>query len=227
VTLNDILTTARAYLNDINQPYIWTDDQLVVCVNKVVDVLAERCFLIEDTLTASVCQITVVANTSIYDVDDHIVRISRAKLASSTRDPLTILREGGVEYMDAQYPTWETYNVDTPTALLTRGIGTNKVRLWPPPDANDTVNMTVFRKPLTLLSKSNLAAVPEIQSKFHWRIFNGVLAEAYSFQDKEGEDLAKANKHYLLFEKDIAAINIEQAKETHAEYTATPPGGAV
>jgi hypothetical protein len=150
MTRSEIIDQVRSRLFDTEDPLLWSDADLDEYLNNIVNHLCDECGLIEDATTPSICQISVVADTTTYDIDSRIIRIKRAKLASQTQ-PLNIIRVNCASYMDARYNDWENADSGVPTLLLASGFGNNKVRLYPPRDTTDTLNMIVYRRPLVAL----------------------------------------------------------------------------
>ncbi len=226
MTLNEIITRARRLLDDEETDYLWPNGELTDYANDVIDGLCEECLLIEDSTTAEVCEIAVTTPTAIYTTHSSIVKITRAKLDNED-NPLTIKRTGAIAYMDANHTDWENEAINTPKYLLTTGNGDDKVRLWYPPKADDTLKLTVYRRPITKLNIASMSGVPEIQERYHRRIFNGILAEAYSKQDTDTLDLKKAEQHRMLWLQDIEAIKLYKLRENSAPTMVTPLMGAM
>ena len=293
MTLEELITQYRLKLDDVASPYNWSDEEITGFINDTVDILCEKCFLLEETgiesgaipitFTAATKKITratgsflqngfmeddIIHTTSaanagpftiasvsaleivisealvngsetvsvataistiflkdgipVYASDNRIVRIQEAYI-DPEQDPLVILRETAIPYMNYNHRGWRVADKADPQCLLTRGFGSNKVRPWPTPKADDTLLMTIFRRPRTRLDFTDQAKSPEIPDELHKHMLNYVLHLAYSKHDAETEDLLRAQKHLALFEQqDIPAIRRLQGMKDYAEMTNVP-----
>ncbi|MDP1614170.1 MAG: hypothetical protein Q8L68_00050, partial [Methylococcales bacterium] len=138
-----------------------------------------------------------------------------------------ILRTDCVAVMDATYLGWETADRYTPHTILTEGVGTNKVRIYPPADTADILKLIVFRNQLVPLSVSEPDVSPEIPEKLHKYIDNGVFKRCYLKDDEEVLKIGLAEKYRGLFEKDKDDIRKKLIKRNFSETTATPPYGVL
>lgn len=221
-TLGELVTRWRKILDDDTEPYLWSNDELTNNVNFVINQLCFEIGLIEDSTTSSICEVTVTTPTAIYSVSDRITYISRAKLDSQTQ-PIPIRT---VPWMDVNISDWENADADEPQYLLTEGIGTNKVRIYPPPDANDTLYLTVWRLPLADLDyTTDVNNSPEIHTKYHQYLDNGVYWQAYGKQDADTYDPEKAVYHLGLFDDDKESIKRADIKYRYRDEIVSPAKG--
>ena len=180
-----------------------------------------------DSIYDAVCHIKILADgTFLYSINDRIIRISRAKLANEG-SPLQILRTDCVATMDATYLGWESAAVSTPHTILTEGVGTSKIRIYPPAKTADILKLIVFRNQLVPLNVSEPDASPEIPEKFHKYLDNGVYKRCYSIDDQEILKAGLAEKYRGLFEKDKDDIRKKLIKRNYSDQTATPPLGVL
>lgn len=203
----------------------------IVSVSALEIVVAETVVNASETVNIGTAISTIFLKDGIfmYSSDPRIVRIQEAYVyIDLEQEPLTILRDTSISYMNYNNTGWRTADEDDPQYLLTKGHGANKVRPWPTPDADNTLFMTVFRRPRTKLDDSDQTKIPEISEEFHKFMFNYALYLAYSKQDAETEDLVRAQKHLLLFEnKDIPEIRRMQGMKDYAEMTNVPRAGTL
>lgn len=141
-TLQQIFDDFRERADDTGTPPLWTNAVLARYANEAQLEAARRARLIEDRETAAVCEIAVTSGTSVYDVDDRIIRLRRAKLASQDWR----LQKMDVRVLDRMLPSWESLEAAPPEGWIPWGSG--QVKLVPPPNANDTLALWVVREPL-------------------------------------------------------------------------------
>lgn len=197
-TLADLVARWRLFLDDSVETYLWSNAELTAYANAIIDELCLEIPLIEDSTTAAICQVAVTTPTATYSIDPRIVFVQRAKLGSQTQP----LPTRTVAWMDANIADWENATAADPIYLIAQGLGTNTVRLYPPPDANDTLYLTVTRKPLSDLSWSTPTAAPEIPTRLHALLDNGVYFMAYNKQDADTYSPKKAAYHERLWLQD-------------------------
>lgn len=210
----------RSFLNDTVAPYSWSDAELVEYGNRVVEELCTECFLIEDRSTVDdgtnpVCQITLVQDQIYYDVSDKVIAIIKAKVSSQTA-PMALK---DLEWMEDNMGDWEGQDSGIPRVVMIHGVGTSKVAVYPAADsdiAGDTVNMTVYRLPITEMSSALTTGSPEIPQKFQRYMDNGVYMYAYRKHDEDTENgLAQAHMGYFAADKEKIKWEIIREKSIH------------
>lgn len=222
LTLRDLVTRARHLLDDlpgdVADPCAWEEDdtgllwsnaQLVYWCNEAEQEFARR-RPIEDEDTAAICQISVVASTATYTLDPRILYVDRAKLAAEDRQ----LEKTSSLELDEWKLDWEDLEA-TPTHYVEDRTG-HKLRLYPTPDAADTLNLVVGRLPLTdMLWTQRYTVNPEIQAHHHMELLDWVAHRAYLKRDSETYDPAKSATHLGLFESRVGprpSAALEQAR---------------
>lgn len=218
-TLAALVSRWRSRLDDTAEPYLFSNQELTDYGNTAINEVCREIPAIEDGTTAATCQIAVVVGSEILSLSDRVVWIRRAKLSSQTK-PLTLVPQ---EFMDSAYNDWEDADNGSPQYLIIDGVGTNKVRLYPPSDAVDTLNLTVTRLPLAdMVYATDSASSPEVPAKYHDMLENGVMAIAYLKQDADTYDAKKADFHYNLWKRDLEKWKRSTDKAKHGEYAVAP-----
>lgn len=183
-------------MDDDNEPHLWPDADAQRYLDDACREAAERAFLIRDTTTTSVCQLAVLANVSTYTLHASILHVERAILASQ-RLPLRLT---STEEMDHEHPGWTALKSSKSTrALIDAEGGAFKLRLYPTPNVADTLNLAVFRVPLTSVSKDDDA--PEFHVRYHERLIDWMERCAYLKSDTETRNEEKslqADKRFTL-----------------------------
>jgi hypothetical protein len=227
VTLRELIEETRRRLDDTDvQAYMWTTDELVDYTNEIIDIFCEDAYIIEDSSTAAVCQISVNgtgigAPVHTYAVHDSIVRIRRAKLASQTSPITNIL---SVEDMDARSMDWENADQATPYVIIDDGVGTDMIRLWPTPNADDTLNLVVYRRllaPLTTPDADMDVEIP-ITTRLHRLLIDGICWKAYEKNDEETEAQQKSEKYRTLHLANIDNAKRRRGRREYVHKTIVP-----
>lgn len=125
MTVEEILAFARGLLGDQRQPYLWSQDELLLYYNHSVDDICRRVKHLRDNSTSSVCQINILSGVHSYSNSSKIVEIISAKL-SSQGSPLTRKSEF---WMDSNVWSWRSV-VGTPSIIIPE-IEKDKFRLYP------------------------------------------------------------------------------------------------
>ncbi len=88
MTLEEIVTQSRYRLNNFTTPYYWGDSELVFYANEAVNIICRDGFILEDSSTASVCQIPLVANQLDYSLSALVLYVRSAQII--TEEVLTL-----------------------------------------------------------------------------------------------------------------------------------------
>lgn len=218
-TLAELVARWRLRLDDNSSPYLWSNQELTDYMNVCINSLCREIPIIEDATTASICQVAVSIGSEILSISDRIVWLKRAKLDSDTR-PLSF---ASVDYMDQNIDDWEDAAGADVQYLITDGVGTDKVRIYPPSLVTDTLRLSVVRLPLAdMVYASDSASVPEIPSKYQDLLDNGVMYYAYLKQDTDTMDMKKADYHLGLWKKNLEEIKRSMVKYAHREHVVAP-----
>lgn len=205
----------RSDLDDTAQPYLWSDDELTEYADDAQKQACRRGRLLVDSTTDAICEIAVVAGTSVYTLDPRVIRINRARLSSESL-PLRFMQ---VRALDAQAPGWEDWE-GTPEYLVP-DWQSGGIRLVPNPTANATLGLTVVRLPLAELNDPDDDF--EIRDEYLRELRHWIVYRAYMKRDSETFKPDKATEALALFEREFGppqpAYAELWAQQYHAEDT--------
>ncbi len=104
----------ESILDDVKKPYLWGDAELIFDLNEALNELCREVWLITDQSTASLTQIKLLSNVGLYALDDRVVNVKSARLASGNQwgKPLTRTTES---WLDQNYSNWRN-RTGTPEA---------------------------------------------------------------------------------------------------------------
>lgn len=182
--LAELLNITRIELDDVAEPYLWSDDELLEYANDAQNEACRRGRLLVDATTPAICQITMVANTAAYTLDPRVIRVNRAKVDGEAV-PLAFCM---TRDLDARFPGWEDWS-ETPR-IIVPDWETNKVRLVGTPDAGGTLNLQVVRLPL--VDMMDIDDEPEIRPEYQRNLRHWIKHRAYLKRDSETYDPKKA-----------------------------------
>lgn len=190
MTIEQLIAEFRSVLQDVEAPYLWSNDDICLYLTDAINEACVRACLIEDRTTPSVCSITTVAGTDTYAKHASIHKIKRVAINGG------LLRETSIEYLDAVFPGWESQS-GRPYMFLTEGD--KNIRLFPTPDDVYTVALTVYRIPITEFTSDDLDVDPEIPAYLHMQLMPWVYRCALLKQDAETSDKARAAEYEGIF----------------------------
>jgi len=212
----ETIQAVRDRLDDIVKPYIFSDTVLCRALDNVQREASERALLIHDKTTASVCQVSVVDGTHTYALSPYIIKVMRAKLSAESL-PLTQITQRD---LDVNVYNWEELE-DTPKWFYQYG---NNIRLVYIPEADDTLNLEVFRRPLTTIEDTSDDL--EVLAEYRPGLVHGVCAEVLGDQDSDTYDPQREATEMALFERWFGpkptAKQMQRRKEVPNNQTVRP-----
>lgn len=193
----------------------WSTPNLVSALNSSERELCRKLFLLSDSTSPDICQISIAlisgAFPRTFPISDKIVRIERLKYPGVTKP----LPQKTIQYFDEKDPGWdEKSGVPTMFAVDFESFTLTFNRQ---PEASGTVNMGVKRLPLNDLSPDSMVAYPEIR-QYEDELIHGALKWAYLKDDSRTFDPVRAGIWEKAFQKDIDRITQDKAAMNPQEY---------
>lgn len=175
----------------------WTNAEIDEYINACIEEMCERTQCVTDSLTDSVCLITLVANQRHYPLNSAILDIKTVQ--PSWQD--TPLARQSVATAAAGWLS----DVGLPNAyLLNYSDGYISLTSAPSTVTTETLRLSTARLPISeLVAEGN---EPDIPRQYHRKLFNGVLGLAYDKQDSELYNPAKAKGHRERWDNDLSTI---------------------
>jgi hypothetical protein len=185
-------------LDDENSPYLWGNDELTYYADRIQKILCSDFNPILEKDNVDICDVALTAGDGLIQVDRRITSIQRARIAGQT-SLLKIVDSG---YMDAYHGAWDLSSVtqDTPTKIVTKGVGYGQAYLYPPIDTTGTLELVVYRMPLEDLEWALHQNEPLELERFAHFFHHGILYQAYLKQDTDTYDPRRAEQHRILWE---------------------------
>ncbi|MBI4695585.1 MAG: hypothetical protein HY749_16330 [Gammaproteobacteria bacterium] len=197
--LVSLIAQWRADVDDAQQPFLWSEASVLNWFNEAEQEACRRAELIVDSSTAEICTLQVTANNPWVAYDPRIVRVLRARPVGHVGIGVLTMAE-----MDER-PNWEDETGTVLKALVT-DMETGKFRCWPTLTANTTIAITASRLPLADMDDS-VNAEPEIRAEYHLKLLDWVKWRAYSVDDVDGTDPAKARAALKRFEAEFGTAS--------------------
>jgi hypothetical protein len=240
--LSDLLDELRnniLYDRDVStgdDAKLWSDATLVRYINEAQKRFAKRAFIIWDSKTAEVCQVTLREGVTQYDLHPAILSVVSAKLDGSDYD---LIRIGHMRLGDLSTPgndvTFDpallsSSTTGTPQAFTTDetlsddddgAISVVSMRVYPAPRAEDEgtiVRLRVVRMPLDDLTTNNTGASPEIPSDHHIEMLDWAAYLALRIVDQDAGNPKRAADFAASFEQ-----HVQDARKLVLRKLGTPP----
>ncbi|KWT73776.1 hypothetical protein [Candidatus Magnetominusculus xianensis] len=183
MTIAEIISLTRGRLRDSVEGTYFSDDELLAMLNDTIEEFCRETLILEDSQTPEICSIPVVEGQGYYTLDRRIIFVTRAYLANYGR-----LEKINAKDLDWWYYKWES-TAGCPHVFIA-DLETQKLRLYPTPDNNYQLNLSVFRMPLKRISKDaeypNME--PEINPRHHYSLIDGIVSRAYQTNDSQTFD---------------------------------------
>lgn len=217
-TLLNIRTQLRERLDDLAQPYLWSDSELTSYLNEAEREAAVRALLIRDRSTANVCEIALADGDDWKDLHPSVLEIEYMYLIH----PVTSQKIPVVEMMEEELNS-------SPSMLTAKGIPSRyihvgqEIRLYPMP--NGTMDLELIVRRLPLADMVDDGDEPEIPAEHHYRLIDWAARCAYMKRDSDAEDATRAAKHDTLFTESFGLrpdANVRRKRNQKQADTTTP-----
>jgi hypothetical protein len=204
--LTQLLNILRAeFLDDVVEPYLWSDPELVFDIREAQDEATRRAHLIIEEHNPAVCQIPIQVGVSWYPLHDKVLLVKRAKFGTSFQHSYP-LRQTTRSRMDQEHPGWSgrhgqvgAYIIENEGEIMFVGASIEA----------GTAFLQVSRLPLNELTlNSNLTGTagygityPEIPERYHRKMLYWAAHLAFLKNDSETFNLQKSELYEKKFEQ--------------------------
>lgn len=209
----ELLDLWRREVDDVQEPYLWSDDEGLEYADDAQNEACRRARLIVDSTTTSTCSITTVVGTATYALSPLVLRVNRVRVAGESL-PLGAYM---VRDMDRVSPGWEDDTQTSTPITWIPDFESGKIRVYPAPNAITTLKLQVVRLPINALTSKDVAL--EIRAEYqkslrHWMVYRGFLK-----RDTETYNEKAAAAALALFEREFGkpqpAIDETWANQNH------------
>lgn len=194
--LDALLDVVRTEIDDLQEPFLWSDRELIEYADDAQNEACRRARLLLDSEDATVCRIVLEAGTAVYALDPRVIRVERAIVAGDVMPLRMCLRR----HVDRMLPGWEDMTAGPPEVLIP-DWQSRSIRLVPAPEQAGTLRLTVVRLPLVALN--DLDDEPEIPEHFHRNLRHWIIHRAYLKRDSETFDEQASMKALAWFTEEF------------------------
>lgn len=198
---------------------LWSDTTLVRYINEAQRRFAKRSFVIRDSRTPEVVNVTVRSGVTEYDLHPSIIAVLSAKITNATTDLIrvghTVLGQYTTQNAIIYPSSFEQASPAAPMAFATDEtlveddegtIATVSMRLFPTPRAEDdgtVIKLRVIRMPLDELVVTNQSAVPEVPADHHLEMLDWAAYLALRIVDDDAGNPKRSQEFASSFEAHV------------------------
>lgn len=211
-----LLTLFRQEMDDLEDPPLWTDDEVFEYMTDAQKMLCRLTEGIADAQTPAICELALVEGTEWYPVNPLVLKLRKVYRGDTGREVPVInmenLERNGVRF-DA--------NASVLKALIA-GFSDNTLRAWPVPSETVTLRLAVFRLPLYAITDAD--QVLEVNEKDHRHLTLWMRHLAYLKQDADTYDKKQADEYERRF-NDYCYRALREQERARRQVGVTAYGG--
>lgn len=208
MTPAEVLSLFRTEMNDSVTPYLWSDAEVYAYMDDAQRMFCRYTDGIADATTSAVCTIAVAQNATWLTLHEAILKIRAITRASDGR-PIDV-----INFEDMAARGIRLDGTTGPIDQVIVGMEENKLRAVKTVSLADTLNLVVFRLPLTTLTGANGQTL-EIPAQHHPHLLLWMKRRAYLKQDSETYDEVKSIDFENAFRAYCAQAKQEQGNKRH------------
>jgi hypothetical protein len=197
----------RAEMRDQVTPYLWIDEEAYGYLDEAQVRFCELTDGIADARTPIVTEIDITAGEEWYPTHPSIKQIRKATRADTGRE----VKLYTAEQADSAGILFSGGRVGN-LAGLVLGIEANVMRATPVPNETTTVNLSVYRLPLVVITSEEDEQELEIPAQHHVSLLMWMKARAYDKQDAETFDRRKSDDFRARFEDYCVVAKRDQGR---------------
>ena len=215
MTLQDLIAHFRSQVSDEDQPYLWSDAEVLLFAIDAQDRLVRAFGGISDYSTTALTDVALVADTPTSTHSPYILRIRSGKLTTAKRS-IEMISESdvGLKLSDDYGLRSALYLDDTDTGAVMAGIlgmEKNKIRWFRVPSESDTCRMHIYRLPYPRISTQQ--GTLEVDVQHHIHLISGMKELAYQKEDSETFDKAAYERNKSIFADYCEKVRQEEERQ--------------
>lgn len=222
LTLGELENLTRVRLDDFGKTKPrWVQSTIFDALNEAQREASFRGRLLRDNIFDATTKITVVANTTTYNLHPSVFEVNEVRLDSDGKflEPVTL------DELNAVDRQWRTRTGNLHSYLI-RVLPSEQMRLElvSMPIAADTIRLDVYRMPIDLMADAD-SDTPEIAPRHHHGLIDWALYRCYLVPDPDLFNPVKASDHYAAFEARFGIreeANVERKHRERSSMAMTP-----
>lgn len=195
----ELLNLFRTEIRDLEQPYLFQDEQVYAYINAAQVEFCRRTQGIEDGRTF---KLNIVPGEEWYALNKRVLKLRKAYFTATGR-PVEVINQERAEQQGVRFD-----GRPGPLKVLVAGIQKDSLRAWPLPNEAVEVTLDVFRLPKPVGEGDQL----EVDEQHHMALLHWVKHLAYSMHDADAFDRTKAAEHEAKFITYCERADAEQTR---------------
>lgn len=184
----------------------WNNEELVSFINEAIRVVYRRTNPVKDLY-----QLDLVKDTYLYSLPDYIIEVLKAKRSNGK-----YIKEASMD----QYWDYTEYNTKTgEPAYFFPDVEGSKLRFYPIPSVDETIDLMVYRLPKTELSWDDNEASPELRVEYQIPMLFYAGAMCYLKDEANTLDPRRSAELMAMFDREFpftsAYSNIRKGRTTN------------
>lgn len=170
----------------------WTNEEIVSNINEAINQVYRRTQPIKDIIT-----INTITNpyTPTYTLPSYVLEVLAVKKANGD-----ILTEKSTEEL---YSIRDFNTINGELKNYTTDYQKDKIRFYPAPEVIETLELLVYRLPLTQLSWTTKTASPELREEFQIPMLYGAAAACYLKDEANTLDPSRSLVFTRMFDSEF------------------------
>lgn len=187
MTLDDLITQFRVDAQDNKgEPYLFSDEEVVVWFNEAQDEAAIRSRLLYETELAALCTIAVTANAAVYPLHEAVHEIAHVAFVATGDTEVRHLDIIDRVELDRIDRNWRS-RTGVPRYIIQDDT---RLTVVPKPSMPGVLTLEAYRLPIERMQQD--VSTPEIAAIHHLRLVDWVSFRAFSKPDGETMDPERA-----------------------------------
>ena len=186
MTLDDLIRRFRVRANDMAQPHLFADQDVIDWLNDAEEQACVRGRLLREDALPEMCRIVLEAGKSTYKLHQKLYEISHLRVLPQNGGRSRHLLIKTREWLDAEMPDWRDSNRPAMFAIQ----DDISLRVVGKVDDGDALALECYRLPLKPMEADN--SKPEIHIAHHDHLIDWALHRAFSVPDAETFDPNRA-----------------------------------
>lgn len=203
----ELIDLFRADVDDVAEPYLWSDAELAGYADDAQKMFCRLTFGIRDAMS-SLCAVDIEQGEPFAAIDARILRVSRIQRES----------DGGViEVINIEDLDTAGIRLDAiPGAVraVVMGMQPHTLRWVKVPMQSDTAAMIIERLPMNSITAGRSLPL-EIDEQHHRHLMLWMASLAYAKQDADTQNIGKAANKEAQFRVYCAAAKVEKDRARH------------
>lgn len=209
----------RSDVTDVNEPYLWSDDEVWVYMNDAYNMFFRLTQGIADSTTDKVTLVTATASEPYSSLHPSILNVRQAYRESDQKKVHVINAEDLPRLVADDYGVLSQQLLQTTEGEVrfgVMGLEKDKIRWVLVPAADTDIRLHVYRLPLVPITTDDQEFVG-LQDIHHFHLLKWMKALAYQKQDAETFDRQRSAENDQMFR-----IYCEQAQSEWSRYKHKP-----